>query len=256
MEEVLLGNEYLISDIGTSDGTQDKYLKNGIWYKTDRFGGEGKNEALVSRLLSFSTLKKNEYVSYKEIRINGSNGCYSQSFLLEDEECVSVYRLHQNVIGTDIAAVLQRMDFDDQSDYVLNFLQKETKLSGSALETYFGKLFQLDYLALNDDRHLNNICLIFNGTSYRPAPIFDNGKSFFCGNKRYQPHNSFAENLKTVHFKPFTATIEMMIHRFPAVPLFNAESSKLFLAQTTGMERDILAERFCDYFDEMAPFGK
>ena len=39
----------------------------------------------------------------------------------------------------------------------------------------------LDELILNDDRHFNNLGLLFDGDSFKPAPIFDNGKSLLVG---------------------------------------------------------------------------
>ena len=120
MRSVELGEEYLVNEKGTSDGNQDKYFKDGIWYKTDHFGGEGSHEFIASMLLNCSDLSSDEYVSYEQVMINGKKGCSSKSFLNDNEEYVSLYRLHQNIKGNDIASVLQRMDFDDQAEYVIS----------------------------------------------------------------------------------------------------------------------------------------
>ncbi|MCR5419158.1 MAG: hypothetical protein K6E84_09610 [Lachnospiraceae bacterium] len=243
MENIVLGTEFLVMDQGTSEGTQDKYYRDGIWYKADRFGGEGQNEALISELLSISNLDPDEYVMYREIMINGEKGCMSPSFLTGQEECVSFYRLHQNVKGSDIATMFERMDFDDQAVYILDFLSRETDINREELGSYLGRVFRLDYLTLNDDRHMNNICLIFTGSGYRLAPIFDNGKSFFCGNKQFDPALSLSDNVKKVHFRPFTASIEMMIDRFPAKLSFKRQRLDEMLLQWEDQKAEILRMR-------------
>lgn len=57
-----LSGEYIISHVGTSEGTQVKYKKGEYWYKKDNRGREGLAEYLVSRLLTFSDLPPEEYV--------------------------------------------------------------------------------------------------------------------------------------------------------------------------------------------------
>ncbi|MBQ4231772.1 MAG: hypothetical protein II699_00710 [Lachnospiraceae bacterium] len=127
MREVTIDEKYRVIIDGTSDGTQDKYFKDGIWYKTDRYGGEGHNEALVSKLLSCTNI--DNYVEYEEVIINGHKGCCSSNFLNKNEEYVSIYRLHANSVGGDIAKKLMYMDYDDQVDYVRNFVKNETGLN-------------------------------------------------------------------------------------------------------------------------------
>jgi hypothetical protein len=48
----------------SSKGNQLKFERDGIWYKTDYLGYEGLSEYVISKLLSFSTLNKDEYVDY------------------------------------------------------------------------------------------------------------------------------------------------------------------------------------------------
>ena len=171
MKSINLDEQYRVQIDGTSDGAQDKYYYQGTWYKTDSFGGEGKNEVLASQILACTDIK--DYITYEEVKINDVNGCCSSSFLKADEEYVSIYRLHRNIKGTDIAGVFSKMDFDDQADYIIDFVKKET---GVDINHMLGELFWLDGIILNEDRHFNNIGLIFDGNSFRPAPIFDNGK--------------------------------------------------------------------------------
>lgn len=242
MEKITLGTECLVYIDGTSDGTQDKYYQNGIWYKIDRYGNEGYNEELASRILDCSNLAKMDYVTYHQIKINEQMGCYSKNFLKENEEYISIYRLHRNIVGIDIASKFSAMDFDDQAEYVVSFVRKET---GVDISKQLGNMFLLDKLILNDDRHFNNIGLIFDGNNFRLAPIFDNGKSFFCGNRKYEESKSFKENLKTVHFHPFTTTIEMMQQRFPSEIKFDLAKVNVLLENLESKKhKDILLSGF------------
>ena len=39
IEEFTISDEYLVRTSGTSDGTQDKYYKDGLWFKLDLLSG-------------------------------------------------------------------------------------------------------------------------------------------------------------------------------------------------------------------------
>lgn len=84
--------EYIITQMGTSEGTQIKYKKDGYWYKKDNRGKEGLVEYLVSRLLTFSDMESGDYVLYEPGYINDIPGCRSKNFLQKGEELVTAYR--------------------------------------------------------------------------------------------------------------------------------------------------------------------
>ena len=184
LQEITIDDRYAITDKGTSDGTQIKYFKDNTWYKLDRYGGEGEAEALASTILKLSGYPKKNYVTYQQALINGSPGCVSRNFLRKDEQFITLYRLYMNLTGCDLAAVTQRMDYNDAIDFVLDFVLTSTAVD---LHQYLADTFVLDELILNDDRHFNNLGLIFDGESFRPAPIFDNGKSLHVGTLSGQP---------------------------------------------------------------------
>ena len=75
-----IGNDYIVIQEGTSEGTQVKYKKDGYWYKKDNRGNEGRAEYLVSKFMQFTTLQENEFISYEEGTINGKSGCRSKNF--------------------------------------------------------------------------------------------------------------------------------------------------------------------------------
>lgn len=178
LQTITIDDRYAITDKGTSDGTQIKYYKDGMWYKLDRYGGEGEAEELASTILRLSGYPKKKYVTYHQAMINGTPGCISRNFLGKDEQFITLYRLYMNVKGRDLAAVTQRMDYDDAIEYVLDFVLSYTGLD---LRQYLADVFALDELILNDDRHFNNLGLIYDGESFKQAPVFDNGKSLLVG---------------------------------------------------------------------------
>ena len=180
IEEFIISDEYLVRTSGTSDGTQDKYCKDDYWFKLDRYGGEGLAETAASIILRKSGLAPELFVEYKPCLINGKNGCYSKDFLSADESFITLYRLYKNVTGRDLAAVTARMDYDDAIEYVINFVKEQTELD---IHEYLANTFFLDMLILNEDRHFNNLGIIYDGTNFKTAPIFDNGKSFLIGNQ-------------------------------------------------------------------------
>ena len=209
MKEISLSEEYLIDVSGTSDGSQDKYCKDGIWYKADNRRDEGFNEALVSRILECSNLSADRYVTYEQILINGRPGCCSSEFKRPAEEDISIYRLYANTRGGDIARILSGMDMDDAIEYTLSFIKEQTALD---LREYLANILALDRLTLNHDRHMNNISVIYDSKTgcFRECPVFDNGRTFFCGVKSYDPEKSVKENIKRIHFRPFSASAVLM----------------------------------------------
>ncbi len=206
LPDISIDNRYLITDSGTSDGTQIKYNYQNKWYKIDRYGGEGICEELVSKVLEISDYNADEYVKYNSIRINDENGCVSENFLSNGETFLTIYRLHFNILGKDPAVVTSAMDYDDAIEYIIDFVKKNTKVD---ISTYLANTFALDALILNEDRHFNNLGLIYDGAKFRPAPIFDNGKSLFIGNNKYDKNKKMSENKSKAFAKAFSGSFEL-----------------------------------------------
>jgi hypothetical protein len=206
LPKIELEPQYLFLDSGTSDGTQIKYYCDNMWYKIDRYGGEGAVEELASDILSFSGLKEEAYVKYKQVLINDEPGCVSENFLGPEESFITIYRLYSNIEGRDLARVTAEMDYDTAIDYVLEFVERHTQVD---LREYLANTFALDALILNEDRHFNNMGLIFDGSKFRTAPIFDNGKSLFVGNTRYRSSDGIAQNRKRAFAKAFSGSYQL-----------------------------------------------
>ena len=93
------------------------------------------------------------------------------------------------------------MDYDDAIEYVINFVKEQTKLD---IRKYLANTFLLDMLILNEDRHFNNLGIIYDGTKFNCAPIFDNGKSFLIGNQRAKNLKPLKEKINTAYAKAFS----------------------------------------------------
>ncbi len=204
-----ISNEYIITQEGTSEGTQIKYKKDGYWYKKDSRGHEGRAEYLVSRLLDFTTLGKEEYIQYEEGMINDCSGCRSRNFLEDGAELITFYRLYYNAMGKNLAQVIAAMDrMEDRIEYVIEFIRQSCGLD---IRIYLRKILTLDMIVLNEDRHLNNLALVMRNNNFYPAPIFDNGVSLLTANKSINRHLSIEENVKRVTARPFSGSHEKMV---------------------------------------------
>ena len=201
IEEFLIDDKYLVRTNGTSDGTQDKFFKDNLWFKLDRYGDEGIAETAASLILKESGLASSKFVEYFPCKINGKNGCYSKNFLKDEESFITFYRLYKNVTGRDLAQVCSKMNYDDAIEYVINFIKQQTNLD---IHEYLANTFALDKIILNEDRHFNNLGIIYNGTGFKPAPIFDNGKSFLVGNQNAINKQTIEEKIKTAYSKNFS----------------------------------------------------
>ena len=96
-----IGNEYMVFQNGSSEGTQVKFRKDNFWYKKDSQGNEGLAEYLASGVLRYSNLKKNEFVEYEMGMINGKSGCRSRNFLPNGWSVITFYRLYYNEFGCE-----------------------------------------------------------------------------------------------------------------------------------------------------------
>ena len=65
------------ADRQSSKGNQLKWENNGSWYKADCTGYEGLAEYMISHLLKFSSLQKDEFVLYDYERIKYKNIFYN-----------------------------------------------------------------------------------------------------------------------------------------------------------------------------------
>ncbi len=138
---------------------------------------EAYSEVICSRL--FKELGVENVVQYYLCEIIIDNniktiGCYSYSFLKDNEQLVTL--AHLNKIGK--LANYATLGYDGYE----RCIRDVTKLTGIDYKTELDKILTLDFIVLNQDRHLGNIGLIYNRASkkIKSQYIFDNGDSLFA----------------------------------------------------------------------------
>lgn len=176
-----------ISDAVKSDSSDGQLLKwqvNNMYIKTSTFNEfnncwlyENYSELIVCRLLK--ELGSTNVVMYYPCKIKLDNnvilfGCYSKSFLNNDEKYLSIAHLCK------IGALRDRYTFEGYQGYIslISDLQEHYHIN---IKNWLDEQIEIDFITLNQDRHLGNLGLIYNYKTkkIRLAPIFDNGNSLF-----------------------------------------------------------------------------
>lgn len=167
------------NDRQSSKGNQLKWETNGYWYKADYTGYEGLAEYMISRLLRKSTLLEEEYVLYglEEVKYKTTvyNGVKSLDFLKDDWQIITLERLFKNFFGESLYKSIYKIEkVEDRMIFLVSQVERMTGLKNFGI--YMNKLFTLDAMFLNEDRHTHNIAVLMNGEGkFCYCPIFDNG---------------------------------------------------------------------------------
>lgn len=167
------------NDRQSSKGNQLKWETNGYWYKADYTGYEGLAEYVISQLLRKTTLAEEEYVLYEleEIKYKTTvyNGAKSLDFLKDDWQIITLERLFKNFFGESLYKSIYKIEkTEDRMVFLVSQVERMTGLKNFGI--YMNKLFALDAVFLNEDRHTHNIAVLMNGKGkFCYCPIFDNG---------------------------------------------------------------------------------
>ena len=167
----------------SSKGNQEKWHDSlsDSWYKLDQFGYEALAETMASSILEKSNIETDTpftFVRYKmaklHVRGRDRNGCESRNFLRPGQSLITVNRLLSNHLSLPLKQKLMRLSSDKKR---IAFLADATaEYTGLAeFPRYLTLMFEVDALLCNDDRHLNNIAVIEQASTYDYCPIFDNG---------------------------------------------------------------------------------
>lgn len=209
----------LILTSGSSKGSQIKFFKDGYWYKIDENGPAGIAEETVSKLLQCSSLSKDEFVNYESCKIqyNDDNltkeydGCRSKSFLEPGEMFYSYEKIYKMMTGNELSEDIIKLNSPkERIEYTASIIKD---FCGLDVKDYISKNLTCDMLFINTDRHFNNLGIISNydQTSFRNAPIFDNGAAFLSNYTEYPPNISI-DDIKSERIfitgKPFAANLE------------------------------------------------
>lgn len=194
----------------TSKGNQIKYTNGDIWVKENLLGYEDIAEVFVSSLLKCSTLEEHEYVDYKlcesinEITGEIKDGSVSNSFLREGESHITFMSMFRD-LGIRVEDINSIKDPKEKINFVIDVIGSETGLD---ITDYLRKVFTLDAVVLNEDRHLNNLSVLYGNGKYSIAPIFDNGLSLLSDIKDYPLGTPPTILIRKVKSRPFSTNFK------------------------------------------------
>ncbi len=173
----------------SSKGNQEKWLENGRWYKLDQFGYEALAETVISKLLEKCRFdSKFSFVKYDIEKIIVHNrpriACVSNNFLKDRNSIITLNKLISNEIGEPLVKRLAPISSNiKRLEYMVDTVSGITGLK--SFGEYLTLIFEIDTLFLNEDRHLNNIAVLYDGSGFEYCPIFDNGAGLLSDVRSY-----------------------------------------------------------------------
>ncbi|MBE7064328.1 MAG: hypothetical protein E7384_00715 [Ruminococcaceae bacterium] len=194
------------NDRQSSKGNQLKWENNGYWYKADYTGYEGLSEYVISNLLKKSTLSEDEYALYEIETIKYKSSVYtgvkSKNFLEDNWQIITLERLFKNFFGDSLYTSIYKIsDPEERLKFLIEQVERMTGLENFGI--YVSKLFTIDALFLNEDRHTHNIAVLMNEEGkFAYCPIFDNGAALLSDTTLDYPiTEDVFELIRTVHSK-------------------------------------------------------
>lgn len=104
---------------------------------------------------------------------------------------------------------------------------------------------------MNEDRHFNNLALLYSEDGYRCVPIFDNGVSLLTANQSVNWNFDMKENVRRVVAKPFSGSHQKMYDYFGKG--FNVDYAGVIEwleTEPQSTERDVLIYQVKRYKNE------
>jgi len=170
----------------SSKGNQMKWFQDGYWYKADQFGYESLAEVVTSKLLKKSSARNATIYEPVIIQYRGKayRGCRSKNFRQNEEVLVPLERLFRSHTTIGLAKQLARISsVKERIKYTEEIVCNITKLDDFG--EYLTTILEMDAFFLNEDRHTNNISVLYNKETdeYRLCPFYDMGLSLFSDTK-------------------------------------------------------------------------
>ena len=195
-------------------GNQIKWTDGRYHYKQDKFLGEAMSEYLCSLFLQASNCP----IPYIPYRLDSNPSvCKSPSYK-PNFTFISFYSIVSrevkkgnidkvNSLERWEKLVWRRLSSIDKVEYVCS-LFKKLGVSRNDTITYLTCMVELDTLALNIDRHLNNFGVRYNRgrNSYEPMFLFDNGISLCVGSGIFGSLRDMRDTRK-VKMQPFSTSL-------------------------------------------------
>lgn len=191
--------EYRLNIASASDGNQIKYKKGDYYYKVDELGNEGLVEVLCGLVCKWADIP---HAYYSLVEINGKKGCKSKNFLKDGDRVVTFMSLYRYRTGRDLNVDLLGCNTpEERYNFILNFTKDL-----NFIQSYLQKVISLDFLTLNEDRHLRNLAVISNQSGIHECIIFDNGNSLLTCNTSVNRYDTPESAVKKVCSKPFSGS--------------------------------------------------
>lgn len=197
----------------SSKGNQQKWFKDGNWYKADYTGYEGLAEYMVAHLLQQSSLSKEEFVLYDtellKYKAAQFRGCKSEDFLPEGWNLITLERLFQNMYGQSLnKSIYKIQSYENRLKFIVIQTIRMTGLEGFG--EYMSKLLTIDALFLNEDRHTHNIAVLMDDIGkFHYCPFFDHGAGLMSDTMMdYPMDRDLDEAMNAVEAKTFCRKFE------------------------------------------------
>ena len=213
MDKVVLSDEYLkVEGHYSSKGNQWKWREGDFWYKADQLGYETLAETVVSHILEYSTIEgqviyEPVILLYKEKELLG---CRSKNFLGEQQELITLEKLFRQHMGMSLSKELSYFsDIKKKVSYTVDHVINYTGLMDFGV--YLTKILEMDAFFLNEDRHTNNIAVLYDlkKKEYDYCPYFDMGLSLFADVKQDFPMEKPVDTCKKdIIAKPFSRSFD------------------------------------------------
>ncbi|KIY22451.1 hypothetical protein [Mesobacillus subterraneus] len=208
----------------SSKGDQSKWLVENKWIKENTLGYENMAEYVDSLVLDSSTLPKNSFIPYIPCLIEKQDGtvkegCYSVDFRGHLQE-VTLERLFEaNFETTDDILNNTRYSVEDRFHLITD---KVHQFTGLDVSHQIAQMLAFDTFILNEDRHTNNIFLLFDPKmeAWQLAPIFDHGLSLLSDYPSGIPINILKRKVKA---KPFSSSFAKQLTLYKGEPFIIRE---------------------------------
>ena len=200
----------------TSKGDQRKWKIDDIWYKADYMGYESLSEVLISAVLQKSNLSY-PFVLYHPIQIEYKKevlqACLSENFLSDDQILIPLEKLYRQYTGDSLSVKLAEfIETSERIQFLVDEIQKITGIKDFG--RYLTAMLEIDAFFLNEDRHTNNIAVIYNEKTqeYSLSPIFDQGLCLLADIKQDYPLDLEIEDcLQKIEAKPFDTDFDIQV---------------------------------------------
>lgn len=250
MREITFDQLYQLKMDGhSSKGNQLKVREGGYWYKADYMGYEALAECVVSYCLEYSNLT--DFVKYEMVRIvcgtQSYNGCRSRDFLAENENLITLEHLYRQYTGKSLARKLAQIpEVRDKIEWLVKIVENITGIRDFG--KYLTAMLEIDAFFLNEDRHMNNIAVLYQAETdrYRPCYYFDHGLALLSDTMQDFPMERKVEAcMECIEAKPFSRDFD---EQLDASEELYGQQIHFFFDANDVIRR---MEAFAEYYDPL-----